>query len=176
MRRFTTIIVMALAVALLILPAVVSADVANPDEVITVTKTGSQYQLNRTGDTPTNSVYIFVGLHSPKCENIIFGNATSGTVTIRNTSSPAGVSLKSDVVVNASQNSTPIPFCCGDDEGTWTFEVGDGLGGDPDAIFTIRLSCGKIPTLTPYGVMLLILLLAGTAVWVLRRRSAAPAM
>ena len=37
---------------------------------------------------------------------------------------------------------------------------------------TIHSVCTKVPSLTPYGIMLLVLLLAGTAVWVMRKRKA----
>jgi hypothetical protein len=37
---------------------------------------------------------------------------------------------------------------------------------------TWNAKCWPIPSLTPYGLMLLVLLLAGTAAWVIRRRSA----
>ena len=37
---------------------------------------------------------------------------------------------------------------------------------------TIESNCSPIPSLTPYGLLLLVLLVAGTSVWVLRRRQA----
>jgi len=56
----------------------------------------------------------------------------------------------------------------------WEYVVIRNNGGAPITInkAVIETNCSPIPSLTPYGIMLLVLLLAGTAVWVMRRRSA----
>jgi len=41
-----------------------------------------------------------------------------------------------------------------------------------NAILLVRCNSARVPSLTPYGLLLLVLLLAGTAVWVVRRRGA----
>lgn len=60
----------------------------------------------------------------------------------------------------------------------WEYFVIENTGGTNVTInkATISTNCSPIPSLTPYGVMLLVLLMAGTAVWVMRRRSAVTAM
>jgi hypothetical protein len=60
----------------------------------------------------------------------------------------------------------------------WEYFVIENTGGTDVTInkAAISTNCSPIPSLTPYGLMLLVLLLAGTAVWVMRRRSAVAAM
>ena len=161
---------------MLFAPAFLQAQgkVLTPDEVLTVTQpggAGTQYQLNRTAQPPANAIILNITLQGGMCENVKFANATTGLVTIRNTSSPTGQPLKPDIQVGAGLTSVPHQFCCNGDAGQWLFEVGDGVGGAPDAVLTVNITCvGNAPSLTFYGLIALALLLAGTAVWMFRRR------
>ena len=152
-------------------PASLQGDVL--DETLTVTKDGTQYKLNTTGEDPADRVEVKIVLNEGECENIRFANASGGEVTIRNTSSPAGQDLKDDVVVQNGETSDPIPFCCNADHGTWLFEVGDGVGGDTDAVLEVILHCrGIIPTVSAWGLVVMLLLMVAAGTVVIRRRAA----
>lgn len=161
---------------ILLVPAYLVAQdkIASPDQILTVTQpggAGTQYQLNESGGPPANALIINLTLKRGQCERIKFANATLANVTARNTTAPVAKPLKPDVTAAPGANSAPHEFCCDGDAGQWVFEVGDGIGGAPDAILTVNVTCaGAIPSLTFYGLIALALLLAGTAVWMFRKR------
>jgi hypothetical protein len=161
----------------MLLTAVSPALGETQDETITVTKPtppGNQYKVNFTGQAAANAITLNLDMYPASCENIRYANATTGQVTIRNTSSPAGQPLKPNVVVAASQTSTPTPMCCPNDVGQWLFEVGDGIGGDPDAVVTINVTCNKIPTLSEWAMIIFSVVLLGLMTYyVIRRRRVA---
>jgi heme/copper-type cytochrome/quinol oxidase subunit 2 len=143
------------------------------NEAITVTKVGTQYKVNFTGQTAANSITLNLNLAPGACENILYANGAGSQVTIRNTSSPIGQPTKPEVVVLAGQTSVPTPLCCLADVGQWLFEVGDGPGGDPDAVVTINVTC-PVPTLSEWAMIVFSVLLLGMMTYyVVRRRRTA---
>jgi hypothetical protein len=55
----------------------------------------------------------------------------------------------------------------------WEYVVLQNPGPGPITLNSVAIgsSCTPIPSTTTYGVMLLVLLLAGTAVWIIRKRT-----
>ncbi len=142
-------------------------------DTFTVTLSGGQYKLNLPGGTPAPAMTHNVTLRDSQSRNLLFFNNTAGPVTIDNTTWPATASEKTNVVVQAGQTSAPIPLDCQVDEGTWVFEVGDGVGGAPDAVLTVNLTC-LVPAASTVGlaVMAVLVLAAGAWIFVRRRRLA----
>jgi hypothetical protein len=141
--------------------------------VYTVTKDGAQYKINKTGDPPSASASYTFNFRPGHADCVMFANATGDTVYIRNTTWPTGKIKKADTMVPPGQTGGAVWFYCRD-VGTWVFEVGDGVGGDPDAVLTVNVTCDtRLPALTDWGVIVLALLalMAGTIAMRRHRRS-----
>ena len=84
---------------------------------------------------------------------------------------PAGVPVPFQTTV-----TVPITLSfIGDCAGRTAINFDGVIRGTADAdaaILVVRCNAPRVPSLTPYGLLLLVLLLAGTAIWVIRRRSA----
>jgi len=68
-----------------------------------------------------------------------------------------------------------MTFTCDADEGDgWIIEIGDGAGGNTDAILTLNINC-VVPTLSEWGLIIfsLLILTLGTVVVVRRKYSLA---
>lgn len=140
------------------------------DKRVKVRLTGNQYEIQTPGDPTWKTAGIVVLRKSPGLsENVVIRNYTTGQVTVVNTSSPDG--LKPDVNIPAGQEGM-ITFTCNGDEGDWIFDVGDNGGAGTEAILTVKVICTVLPSLTTYGIIVLVLLLLASTVWVIRKRRA----
>jgi len=140
------------------------------DKRIWVRLNGNQYEMRLPGDPTWKAAGVVTISKIPGLsEDVVFRNVSGGAISVVNTSSPDG--LKPDVnIPDAGEGS--ITFTCAADEGTWVFDVGDGGGAGTEAILTVEVICRYVPTLTPYGLGVLILLLIVSTIWVLRRQRA----
>ncbi len=147
------------------------------DKRVKVRLTGNQYEIQTPGDPTWKTAGIVVISKSPGLsEDVVIRNYTAGQVTVVNTSSPDG--LKPDLNIPGPPPPPPpypegsITFTCNGDAGDWIFDVGDNGGAGTEAILTVKVICTVLPSLTPYGIIVLVLLLVASTVWVLRRKRA----
>ena len=145
-------------------------EASDKDKRVKVQLDGSQYKIQTPGDPTWKIAGTVIISKSPGLsENVVITNYSAGEVTVVNTSSPDG--LKPNVTIPAGEERS-ITFTCNIDEGEWIFDVGDAGGTGTEAILTVKVICTFLPSLTTYGMILLALLLLGSAVLVLRRKRA----
>ncbi|MFH1372616.1 MAG: hypothetical protein ABII79_02325 [bacterium] len=151
---------------------VYAQDASGPDKDkrVKVQLDGSLYKIQTPGDPTWKVAGTVIIRKSPGLsENVVITNYSAGNVTVVNTSSPDG--LKPNLIIPAGDDSL-ITFTCNVDMGEWIFDVGDAGGAGTEAILTVKVICTTLPSLTTYGMILLALLLLGSAVFVLRRKRA----
>lgn len=141
--------------------APVSAD--TKDQTITIT-TGP------VADKPLVLVDVYVG----QTETMTFLNSTGVQINVNNTATPpAGVDKDggagNDVADGATQDYV---FSCvaSADEGTWIFTVTEGANPPIDVTIEVRCNEHPIPTMTFWGILVLVLLIVGTGIWILTRK------
>ena len=136
-----------------------------------ITLSGSQYKITEPGGSPANSASRFISLANGNCKNIVFANSTPAQITVRNTTSPTGHGAKPNAVIPSGGTLLGMTFCCpadGSDE-TWVIEIGDGAGGNTDAILDVQVNC-EVPTLSEWGMIIFSLLILTLATVVVVRR------
>jgi hypothetical protein len=145
----------------------------NRGVVFTVTQDGAQYKINKSGDPPSATAEYTFNFRPGHTDLIKYANASGGTIQYRNTVWPTGNSPKPDGAVPNGTTGGDTWFGC-NDVGDWVFEVGDGVGGDPDAILTIHVTCNtQAPALTDIGVIVLAILVLTAGMIAIRRRRTA---
>lgn len=141
-----------------------------------VTLVGSQYKITPPGSSAVNTYTQWLSLANGSSELIYFSNGTAARIVARNTASPSGQPLKDSVWV-VSGTTPAMTFTCSADGGNgWIIQIGDGVGGNTDAVLTLNISCA-VPTLSEWGMIIfsLLILTLGTVVVVRRRTVAAVA-
>jgi hypothetical protein len=108
---------------------------------------------------------------SPKhCDRLYINNQSGVPITVTNTQGPGVVKKATQLIANGDDTKF-YEFCCPNDETKsklWEFEV----TGSGSVTFKVKVYCTKVPSLTPFGVAALLLLLAGATMWMLKRRTA----
>jgi hypothetical protein len=141
--------------------APVSAD--TKDQTITIT-TGP------VADKPFVLVEPYVG----QSETITFLNSTGVQINVNNSTWPPAAADKdggagNDVADAATQGY--VFSCVGSaDEGTWVFTVTEGANPPIDVTIEVKCQETPIPTMTFWGILILVLLIVGTGIWILTRK------
>ena len=142
-----------------------------PGETFVITKSGSQYLITGEDGGPQTEYTKVLILGEDECDiQKFFNNSTGGTITIKNTKAPESIETRPDQFVNDGVTGGDTELCCNGDEGTWIFWIGAGNGMAPDAKLTVIVICPKTPSLTEYGLIVLVIMLVVSGVLVYRRR------
>ena len=128
-----------------------------------VTKSGTQFLL----DNQAYRSYKF-NLTPTGTDYVRFSNQSGEPIYVTCKESPQGHALKPEVVILNGQTGD-VNFLCPADQGRFRFEVGDKAGADIEAELTVYVSCGT-PATGTIGIVVLGLLLAGTAAFLMMRR------
>lgn len=135
-----------------------------------ITLVGGQYKIKAPGKSPVNSITRKLILGNGDSEVIDFANATTAGIDARNTATPIGLTQKATVSAGIGGTTPPMTFACSADGGNgWIIEIGDGAGGNTDAILNINVECA-IPTLSEWGLIIFSLLILTLATVVIVRR------
>jgi len=133
--------------------------------------------------TPRFSKHLVVfDLKDNLCDTLRFDNTCSYSVRLLNDETPNGLPSKTpgtggDLITNGDQRK--YPFCCPTDAGTWRFMV--GKAAKEAIVYTdtlkVVVSCRQTPSLTEWGLIILVALLIGSTVFIMlrRRKAAVPA-
>lgn len=128
----------------------------NPDQTITIT----------TGPVADkNPLPLYIANGHP--ETITFLNHTGNQINVNNTSGPSTDKdgpLGNTVIDNSFVNYV---FTTPADLGTWVFTITEPGKGTLDVTIVVR---AQGPVLTSWGIMILMLLIAGIGIWFLSRR------
>ena len=140
------------------------------DKQYVVTLEDGQFKV----DGAASAFYLAKDTMFP-CEALRFENHSGVTIRATNFEAPPGRPLKPPVVAPDGATTPDMPFCCTVDVGNWYIWVDDW--NDPaTAPATVRVHvvvvC-RFPATGSIGIVVLGLLLAGTAVFLLARGRAA---
>ena len=120
-------------------------------------------------DKPLVLVDVYVG----ETETITFLNSTGVQINVNNTATPpAGVDKDGGAGNNVADGATQAyTFSCvaSADEGTWTFTVTQGAI-PINVIIEVKCKEPPVPTMTFWGILILVLLIVGTGIWILTRK------
>jgi len=164
MSRKRYIILLGLVFTILMAGQVLAQISFSPlDQTVTITN-------GPVADKPVVNLTITNG----KSEKVTFLNNSGVQITVNNTSTPPGQADKdggagNNVANNAFQDYT---FSCPADAGAWVFTITQGT--TPINV-TVNVTCKKIPTLTQWGMIILIALIIITGVYLWMRRKPAAA-
>jgi hypothetical protein len=134
------------------------------------------------GDPPQFDVdEVIYSFPQNVCDTLRFDNIAGFSVALLNDSTPVGPSSKTptpggDIILN--NTSGKYLFCCPVDEGQWRFMVGkQSTPGVYTDTLRVIVTCHQTPTLTEWGLIILVALLIGSGVFVMlrRRKAAVPA-
>ena len=129
-------------------------------------------------DPPTfNRHEVVFSLPYDACDKLRFDNIAGFSVALLNDTTPTGLDSKTptpggDIIPN--NMSGTYEFCCPTDEGTWRFVVGKQGARDYSDTLRVIVTCHQTPSLTQWGLIILVgLIVASTVFIMLRRRKAA---
>ena len=105
---------------------------------------------------------------------VTFLNNTGVQINVNNTATPPSKPDKDGGGGNnvANNNSVDYQFNCPDDAGSWTFTVTQGAN-TTNVIVNVTCTstnCNRTPTLTQWGMLILVLLILATGVYLWMRR------
>jgi len=103
--------------------------------------------------------------YNNQSNNVKITNTTASTDTIQNTQAPGGASAFPDVIIGPNQDRSYL-ISCPTDSGTWVFKI-------KNTSVTLTVTCGPtvpFPTLTQWGMIILIALIIVTGVYLWMRR------
>ena len=152
----------------LVVGLAVTAQAGTMDKLYSVTLVGNQFLLDGAPFATRTGV-----LTTPQCENIQFQNNTVVTIIATNIEAPWGHSRKADQTAGPGGTTAAMTFCAPDDDGVWVITVDDVANPSSlPAKLTLFVNVADVPATGTYGLVLLGLLLVGTAVFLLARRRA----
>ncbi|MCJ7792852.1 MAG: hypothetical protein MUP45_02655 [Candidatus Marinimicrobia bacterium] len=105
--------------------------------------------------------------YSDQTNNVKITNSTASTDTIQNTQAPVGATTFPDVIIAPNQDRSYL-FSCPTASGTWTFKI-----KNTSVTLTVIVNCGPdhpSPTLTQWGMIILIALIIVTGVYLWLRK------
>lgn len=132
---------------------------------------------NGPGSNPRFSKHLVVfDLADNLCDTLWFSDTAGYSVVVKNNSFPTSSKTSPDGDTVYNNGTKKYGFCCHADEGRWSFIVKKGGGIYSDTLKVV-VECRQTPTLTEWGLAILIALLIGSTVFVMlrRRKAAVPA-
>lgn len=145
----------------------VVAQAGTLDKVYTVTLVANQFKVDGLNGVTRTGI-----LTDSQCENITFLNNSGVYVCATNTEAPFGQRMKPQRCASNGNTTSNMTFCCPTDKGTWVITVDDlNNTATAPAVVTLIVNCADVPATGTFGIIVLGLLLAGTAVFLLRRRA-----
>jgi len=137
-----------------------------PGQTIDITKVSGNLKAN--GQSP-----LTIDIYPPYCPNTydidFFNNNTGITLRIRNTVWPGTNQFPQQNGIANNTSSNKYSFCCSRDGGRWEFMVEENTTGNP-AVQVIVIAHCPIPSLSNWGIIILIALIIVTGVYLWMRR------
>jgi len=142
-----------------------------PGQTVDITKVSGNLKAN--GQSP-----LTIDIYPPACPSTydinFFNNNTGITLRIRNTVWPGATQFPQQNGIANNATSTNYSFCCSKDGGRWEFMVEDNATGSP-AVQVIVLAHCPTPSLSSWGIIILIALILATGVYLWLRKRPVPA-
>jgi hypothetical protein len=146
-----------------------------PGETIDITKkvlgVDTTYEAN---DKRPLTVHIYPP-NCPSTYDILFYNKNTGdTLRIRNTKWEGSAPLPQQDVLNNTTSLIKYGFCCPTDGGEWRFMIEKKSLGTPSVLVIVIVHC-PTPSLSSWGMIILIALIIAAGVYLWMRRKPATA-